>query len=113
MISDERGVSMKKYYVVTMNDGSEWGVPAQIIAKNKADYYADGDDNVWNEEYNAMMEWFDTNDFEFADWAKNNMDWDDVKADAILLEKSSLPADYQERWMNGGYEYRKVDDNAD
>ena len=102
---------MPRYYVITMNDGSEWGVPAEIIAKNRADYYAEIDpETTWREEYDAMMEWFDTKDYEFADWAKSNMDWDDVKDNAVVLGYAKKPpVDFQECWANGDYEYRNCD----
>lgn len=99
---------MKKYYVIKTNNGEEWGIPAHIIAEDRANYYAKDDENKWNEEYNAMMKWFDTCDYEFVDWAKNNMDWPDVKVDAILLNRKYFDTDYQECWINGEYEFRTI-----
>lgn len=52
-----------------------------------------------------MLEWFDTNDFEFADWAKNNMDWEDVAGQAVRLPSKKKDVDFQEGWMNGEFEY--------
>ena len=97
---------MEKLYVVTMSDGSKWGVPAEIIAKNKAEYYAKNDRGTsYEEEYGAMMQWFDENDYEFADWAKNNMDWDYVKDFAVRLPGEDNDVDWQDGWVNGEYEY--------
>ncbi len=98
---------IKRIYTVQMDDGSVWGIPAEAIADNRAKYYADIDpDTDYNEEYAAMLEWFDTNDFEFADWAKNNMDWDDVKDKAFLMPAAAKPEpDYQDGWVNGAYGY--------
>jgi len=31
---------MKRIYQIQMEDGSLWGVPAEIIADNRAKYYA-------------------------------------------------------------------------
>lgn len=31
---------MKKYYTIEMENGDIYGIPAEIIAKNYADYYA-------------------------------------------------------------------------
>lgn len=56
-----------------------------------------------------MIHWFDTNDFEFADWAKNNMDWDDVKEMAVLLRRSETSVDFQDGWVSGEYTYRIQD----
>lgn len=100
-----------KYYVITVNDGSKWGVPAEAIAENRAKYYAKiGPDTTYQEEFDAMMNWFDTGDFEFADWAKNNMDFSDVKDKAVKLSSTPQPAiDWEECWVNGEHEYRTVE----
>ena len=47
-----------------------------------------------------MIRLFDANDFEFADWAKNNMDWDNVKDKAFLVRKGEI-TDFDESWING------------
>ena len=45
---------MKKYYVITMNDGSDWGVPAELIADNYATHYAnDAPDSDYQDEFNT------------------------------------------------------------
>jgi len=100
-----------KYYVITVDDGSKWGVPAETIADNRAKYYAKIDsDTTYQEEFDAMMHWFDTGDFEFADWAKNNMDFSDVKDKAVKLSSALQPTiDWDECWMNGEYEYKIVE----
>jgi hypothetical protein len=102
---------MKKYYVITVSNGDKYGIPAEIIAKNRADSYGDDvDSNEWKEEFNGMMKWFDTDEFEFADWAKNNMDWDEVKEHAVLLKRADPPdIDFQECWVNGEYEYLTIE----
>lgn len=97
---------MSRIYAVTMSNGDVYGVPAEIIADNYAKYYENRGES-YEENYNGMLEWFDSKDFEFADWAKNNMDWDDVKDKAILLERKEQEIDFQEGWVNGRYEYRK------
>lgn len=96
---------MERYYVVKMENGENWGIPAYIIAENKADYYFDRGNNEWNKEYDAMMELFDDGSYKFSDWAKDNMDWCEVEDYAVLLNKSSIEPDYQECWMNGEYEF--------
>lgn len=92
-------------YVVTMSNGDKYGVPAKVIADNYATYYQSvGED--YQENFDTMMDWFHQGDFEFADWAKNNMDWDDVKEYAVLLERAPQEVDFQDGWVNGAYEYR-------
>ena len=99
---------MKRLYIVTMSNGDQYGVPAEVIADNYAKYYESrGED--YQENYDAMIHWFDTNDFEFADWAKNNMDWSDVVDKAVLVGSKKEEPDFEDGWVNGEYEYRKVE----
>ena len=99
-------MGLKRYYVITTESGKRWGIPAEVIAKNRADYYAEIDpDTTWQEEYDAMVRWFDEKDYEFADWAKNNMDWSDVEEHAIQLSGAKKHDEIQECWVNGEYEY--------
>lgn len=100
---------MKKYYTIEMENGDIYGIPAEIIAKNYADYYAANGEN-YDENFSAMMEWFDTDNYEFADWAKNNMNWDDVKNVAVLLDTKRIIPNFQNSWVNGCYKYVTVDE---
>lgn len=85
---------MKRLYIVTMTNGDQYGIPAEVIADNYAKYYEScGED--YKENYDAMIEWFDTDDFEFADWAKNNMDWSDVSDKAVLVKQAEQEVDFQ------------------
>lgn len=95
-----------RIYAVHMGDGSIWGVPAQVIADNRAKYYADCDPNTtYQAEFDAMIEWFDSKDYEFQDWAQNNMNWDDVKEYAFLIKRDVPELDFQDGWVNGECEY--------
>ena len=95
----------KNIYAVTMENGDVYGVPAELIADDYAKYYASlGED--YHENYNTMMHWFEIGDYSFADWAKDNMDWDDVQEKAVLLKREETKVDFQEGWVNGEYEYR-------
>lgn len=97
---------MKRLYIVTMTNGDEYGVPAEVIADHYAkDYEMSGED--YKENYDAMIHFFDTNDFDFADWAKDNMDWSDVADKAVLVKRAEQEVDFQEGWVNGPYRYKK------
>ena len=67
---NERRMKMERIYAITTTKGDIWGIPAEVIADNYAKYYEKfcGDD--YKENFDAMINWFDTNDYEFADWAK-------------------------------------------
>ena len=57
---------MKRLYIVTMSNGDQYGVSAEVIADNYAKHYESrGDD--YKENFDAMIHWFDTDDFEFAE----------------------------------------------
>lgn len=95
---------MRRLYTVTMSNGDTYGIPAEVIAENYAKYYEGRGEN-YKENYEAMFRWFDTDDFEFADWAKNNMDWDDVKDEIVFVKHADTPIDFQDGWVNGEYNY--------
>lgn len=90
---------MNKYLRVTMNDGTRWDVPAEVIARSRAKYYSDTDTEItYDEEFSFTME----DDFELRDWAANSMNWADVKPFAVRAPDVPKEApDYQEGWVNG------------
>ena len=100
---------MKRLYIVTMSNGDQYGVPAEVIADNYAKYY-EGIGEDYKENYDAMIEWFDTNDFEFADWAKNNMYWSDVSDTAVLVQRNHHEPDFEDGWVNGEYRYYREEE---
>ncbi|MGF9909554.1 hypothetical protein [Brevibacillus porteri] len=88
---------MAKKLRVTMPDGTEWDVPAEIIAKSRAEYYCGVDaDADFDEEYEYAL--YDHEDL--IDWAENNMNWEDVAKFAQPLGDRTK-TDYQEGWVNG------------
>lgn len=99
-----------------MPDGSKWDVPAQIIAENRARYYAKHDsksdldphgqkkgdepyDSIYESELLCGMD----DDAELMDWAANNINWSDVEKFASLAE-AAKPPNYQYGWVNGNKE---------
>lgn len=95
---------MTKYLRVTMPDGSKWDVPAQIIAENRARYYAKNDsgeesgveyDKAYAEELAYTLK-----SYELQDWAANNMRWSDVEGSAVRIDPNYAP-DYEKGWVNG------------
>lgn len=91
---------MSKYLVVQMNDGSEWGVPVELIARDRAKHYShefDGDvEKSLSEDTNPL---FEDDAYEIQDWAVNNMNWSDFKGHQIRIKEASEP-DFQEAWMS-------------
>ncbi len=95
----------RRIYAVTMENGDIYGIPAEVIAHHYARYYETEHEEPYQENYDAMLHWFDTNDYEFADWAKGNLNWDDVEEQAFLLKKATPKIDFQDGWVNGEYQY--------
>lgn len=91
---------------ITMPDGSEWEVPASIIAKHRASYYGETEGpEGYRKEYEHAMK---SND-ELLDWAPNNMDWKDVSEHAKQVLPPNPPeVDFQEAWLNGPKEIREI-----
>lgn len=90
---------MKKYYQFTTSTGDVWRVPTMVIAKNRATYYAKKQKiDIEESLRNDTIPFFESDDFEIEDWARNNMDWSDVENHAEKL-KSKGP-DMQEEWVN-------------
>ena len=94
---------MSKFLRVTFSDGMAYDIPTELIAKARAEYYAEvdadrGEDftKIYNEELKIGLE----DDYEIVDWAFNNMDWVDVQAHAVMVALESKPIDYKEEWVN-------------
>lgn len=99
---------LKKRYVVTMPDGSQWSVPVRLIAYNRAEHYADDyDGNVETSLMEDTIPLFEANPSEIEDWARGNMIWSDVKSQALQVLPPSNEVDWDEGWGNGEVEIRE------
>jgi hypothetical protein len=91
---------MAKHLQVTMPDGSKWAVPVDVIAMNRAAYYAKNDgltiEDSLNNDTNPL---FASDDFEIEDWAANNMNWSDVEHLAVCTGNGVV--DFDDGWANG------------
>ncbi len=98
---------MPKSLFVTMPDESVWAVPVEIIARNRAAYYAHkvGGD-VERSLTEDTMPLFDSDPFEVEDWAANNMNWSDVVEHAVMVEKGET--DFEDGWANGEKEVKEL-----
>lgn len=88
---------MKKYMLVRMPDRSVWRIHTYLIADNRNAYYDSlgKDPLVTRVETAALF----VNPDEIADWAENNMDWDEVRPHATLVKQGEI--DYQAGWCEG------------
>ena len=92
---------MKRLMTVEMPDGSKWGVPIEMIARNRAAHYADefdGDVDASMAEDTVPL--FDVDEYEIQDWAVNNMNWSDFDGHQVKVSEAP-PPDFQLAWMEG------------
>ena len=90
---------MPKFIEVEMPDGTAWRVPALLVAEDRARYYreVDGDEAAFGEEVREVL----ADDYLLTDWARNNLNWSEVVAQAVKVDRPIPPADYEAGWVNG------------
>ncbi len=97
---------MTERYLRIKFPDADFDVPAKLIAEDRASHYAkldherDGED--YEETFKKEVEWVmaEESGFELYDWASNNMDWSDVKDQAIRVEREKPKVDYEREWSN-------------
>lgn len=90
-----------KYLRVTMPDGSQWDVPADVIAGNRAKLLASRQHVIdYTQAYKYFYEYTCGDNDELIYWASHNMNWKGVKKVAVRAPVSTS-VDYQEGWVNG------------
>lgn len=92
-----------KMLVIDLPDGSKWGVPLEMIARDRAKHYAkEFDGDIERSLAEDTLPLFESDSFEVEDWASNNMNWSDVSAQAKCLKPAGLTeSDFQDAWCNG------------
>lgn len=92
---------MHKYMTVEMPDGSKWGVPVEMIARKRAEYYAsEFDGDVERSLAEDTIPLFERSDYEILDWAVNQMNWKDFDGNQVKLANAPEP-DFQKAWLSG------------
>lgn len=92
---------MHKYMTVKMPDGSVFGVPVEMVARNRAAHYAhefNGDIERSLKEDTIPL--FESDDYEIHDWAANNMNWSDFDGHQVKISDAPQP-DFEDAWLNG------------
>jgi hypothetical protein len=87
-----------KYLTFTMSNGEVWGIPLEVIARDRAKNYADEFDNdVERSLAEDTLPLFEQDKWEAVDWAANNMNWCDVSEHAVKL-KDAPPLYFDHEW---------------
>lgn len=95
-----------------MQDGSEWDVDIEIIAKDYATYHAKRDSEKYGEDYSTVyqeeFQFIMADNDEALDYARNNMEWHELDA-----KMSKPPAvDYAKTWNNADFEFVTTPEEA-
>lgn len=91
---------MHKYMTVEMPDGSKWGVPVEMIARDRAKIYAhEFDGDIERSLAEDTLPLFEADDYEIQDWAVNNMNWSDFNGHQVKLSNPS-PAYFEDAWLS-------------
>jgi len=105
-----------KFIIVKFSNGDQFKIPAGVVANSRATYYATHDEGAltddnkkaWNEAFYKETEYTLSDNYELTDWLFNNMDWEDVKDDAMAISEKK-DYDYEEHWN----EITEEDDNVE
>lgn len=94
---------------VTFSNGKVFEIPAEVIAKHRAKYYAEKETDSaqeFEERFEEEVAYALEDDFALIDWASNNMDWEDVQDDAVQIRTE--PVEKSEEWVNADKDIVKV-----
>jgi|FLOH01.1.fsa_nt_gi hypothetical protein len=100
---------MAKHVRVTFSNGETYEIPALKIGNNRGKYFADKDfgaqditeapDPQWTNVYRKERDYAIKHEDELIDWCENNMNWEDVEIDAVVIPSDS-EIDKHEEWMS-------------
>lgn len=85
-----------------MPDASVWVCPAHIVARHRADFYADSARHSFGDQCAAYRREFDdamSSPATLEDWAKNNMDWEEIAPYASLSTPPPI-TEYGTQWLD-------------
>lgn len=101
-----------KYIYIEFSNGETYRIKAEIIAEDRAEYYAQREEEEGTEKYQELFEdekEFALNDeYELKDWAKGNMNWKDVAEHAERVANPD-PIDKESEWTNVDMKVRETD----
>jgi hypothetical protein len=94
-----------KFLRITFSDGKMYRIPAEIIAKDRTEYYRGVDEREepvrWSDEDYKKEFAISMEDDELIDWAFNNMNWEDIKPHAVFLGTKDAIVSYRQEWSSG------------
>jgi hypothetical protein len=100
-----------KHIQITFPNGEVWQVPAEVVAKDRAEFYSQLDferghasskEDAYVEELNYAL----NDPVELIDYLRNNMDWSDVQAHAVRVPVAQNAYDYGEAFDDARFEVK-------
>lgn len=101
-----------KYLTMKLENGEIWGVPVEIIARNRAEHYAyEFDGDVERSLHEDTFPLFDEDEYEIEAWATGDMDWSDFEGHQRMFSSMITDADMIKRaWASASKEIIEVDE---
>ncbi|HFG7030820.1 TPA: hypothetical protein ACGIK9_003319 [Acinetobacter baumannii] len=104
---------LEKQLMVQMPDGLTYGIPVEVIARDRAEYYAinkfDGIDRFGGDVGLSLssdtLPLFISDENQIFEWAKTKMKWTDVKKEARVYQKkvNVTAEECQNIWATGDH----------
>ena len=94
---------MKKFKI-TNSQGVVAEFPAHLVANSRAHYYAsvdfnqEADPDGWKGGFQHEFDYTLSDDDELLDWAANNMNWEDVADEAVIVHTPEIERDMADAW---------------
>lgn len=86
-------------YHTTMEDGSIWAVPVQVIVDSRDEHYKEDKEDTIGSIHDGGLD-----RYEIGDWAGNNMNWFEVQEWATQVSVAPRKVNWEEGWTNGEHE---------
>lgn len=90
-----------------INDGSVWGVPVSVVARNRAEYYAPRDfgGDVERSLKEDTLPLFEAYDNEALDWLRNNMNPCDIANHLVRLRHPDSYVSIADQWFSDEHDF--------
>lgn len=88
-----------KHIYIDMPDGFTYAIPAMVVAQKKASKISAKTDALYYDVMVPILDDFESNDQHILDYAKAELNWEDVKGKARRLKKKQ-DIDYEYFWKN-------------
>lgn len=89
-------MSSKTMFVFSAQDGSQWAFAGEVVAANRATYYAKDDPDTT---YQAEFDYALNDKYELHDWLGNNMNFEDF-AKYVRPYKPAPPINLEKAWQS-------------